>query len=161
MLPFGQLKPTTKLTFGKVSGRRPGLEPKDKAPATKLTNPPDTPGLINGQTPGSSYEWNVARALWTLGWTFDYQVGVGMADVAGSQRLDFLVHTVPVYTALLVNGDFWHSQPEEEELKKTDMLAGLKAEGYPVGPEALTLWNADACTYEAALNFLTAHLGRG
>jgi hypothetical protein len=158
-MKFADLKASTQLTWGKQSKRRPGTEPKDKVPKRQPAQPKETPGLINGQPAGSSYEWNVARALWALGWNFSYQVPVmGGSQIQGGQVLDFLVHTVPVDTAVIVNGSFWHQG--DEQLKDQQLMDALASYGYQVHSMPLVLWNAEASTYEAAYNYLNTKLGR-
>jgi len=159
-MKFADLKATTKLTWTRSSGRRPATEAKDKVPAGKLEQEEDTPGLINGQPAGSSYEWNTARALWALGWRFGYQVPVmGGRQVRGGQVLDFLVHTVPLYTAVIVNGDYWHQT--DEEYTMNELMAALLREGKQVNNEPVVLWAAQAATYEAAYSYLYSKIGKG
>lgn len=160
MLPFGDLKATTKLTWKSASNRRPATEAKDKAPAVKVEQPADIPGLINGQPAGSSYEWNAARALWALGWQFGYQIPVmGGRQVRGGQVLDFLVKTVPLKTAVIVNGDYWHQT--DEEYTMSELMAALIREGVQVNTEPVVLWAAQAATFEAAHAYLNSKLGKG
>ena len=160
MLPFGDLKATTKLTWKSASKRRPGTEAKDKVPSRKGKAPEDVPGLINGQPAGSAYEWNVARALWTLGWTFTYQLPVlGGKKVHGGQVLDFLVHTVPLETAVIVNGNYWHQT--DEDFKNNELMSALIRYGYAVNRQPIIMKMAQAGTYEAAYAFLNSKIGKG
>ena len=72
-------------------------------------------GLIYGKQPGSTWEWMVAVGLWSLGWSFTYQVWVmGGRLLKGGQVIDFLVHTVPQSTPLYVYGDYWHGGPKKD-----------------------------------------------
>ena len=159
-MKFADLKATTKLTWTRSGGRKPGTEPKDKLPAKQAAKQQETPGLINNQQAGSTYEWNVARALWALGWQFSYQVPVmGGSRVRGGQVLDFLVHTRPLRTALIVNGDYYHQG--DEEYKQTELMSALAREGITVNTEPLVMWAADSSTYDAAYSYLNSKIGRG
>jgi len=159
-MDFSKLKATTQLFSKPKSSRRPGTEPKDKLPAKKAAQPPDVPGLINGQPAGSTYEWNVARALWSLGWKFSYQVPVmGGREFRGGQVLDFLVFTVPMKTALIVNGDYWHQT--DEEYAMSELMTALKNIGIEVNSEPLVLWAAQASTYESAHAYIDSKIGKG
>jgi len=129
---------------------------------TEINKPKMEMGLINGRTPESSYEWNIALALWKYGWKFYYQLSVlGGADVRGGQRLDFLVFTRPFYTALDVYGEYWHRNAMREQVKNTQLISGLRAMGYLVNNEVLTTKNTDAATPEDAASFIYSKLGRG
>lgn len=120
------------------------------------------PGMINGKMAGSSYEWNIARALWSYGWnTFGYQVSVkGGHEFRGGQVLDFLVPTRPAQTALAVDGGYWHSNAQKERYKDTTLLQALRQEGYQVKNEVLHAKDEHAVTYEAARAFIFKHFGR-
>jgi hypothetical protein len=118
-------------------------------------------GLINGRTAGSLLEWRAAQALWRLGWRFQYQVPLmGGRDRSGGQVLDFLIMTTPVWTAMPVNGRYWHNAVKEE-YQISEMMEALKQAGYPVGREALILWEENATTADAATQWLYMHIGRG
>jgi hypothetical protein len=161
MLPFGKLKPSTKLTWKSAPTRRPSVEAKDRPSRKKpAAAQADTPVTIEGRPVGSTYEGNVAKALWQLGWTFSYQVPLlGGRNVSGGQILDFLVNTVPVHTAVMVNGDYWHQ--DDQSFKNSQVMNALQTEGIPVKPEPLILTNKTADTYDAAFNFLNMALGKG
>jgi hypothetical protein len=159
-MKFAELKATTKLTWKSASNRRPGTETTDKAPAVKIEAQDDIPGVINNQPAGSSYEWNVARALWKLGWQFSYQIPVsGGRQVRGGQVLDFLVKTVPLKTAVIVNGDYWHQT--DEDYSMNELMAALIREGVQVNINPVVMWQEHAATYEAAYGFLYSKLGKG
>ena len=138
-------------------GRRPSATNMKRQQAEKIKPAADTPGVINGIQAGSSYEWNVAKALWTTGWQFDYQVPIlGGRSRRGGQVVDFIIHTVPLFTPLAVNGGHWHQNSALEELKATDVQKSL---GYPVNA-VLTAWDPDCNTYDAAYRFIFQHFGR-
>jgi len=72
-------------------------------------------GLIQGKHPGSLPEWYYAVALWKYKWTFDYQVGImGGRRLKGGQVIDFIVHTMPLYTPVYIYGEFWHGGTKKE-----------------------------------------------
>lgn len=67
-------------------------------------------GLLRGIKPDSKEEWWFGKALMTLQKEFDYQVSLGGGRArSGGQILDFLVHTVPLYTPVFIQGKYWHS----------------------------------------------------
>ena len=81
-------------------------------------------GLINGQVPGSIYEWRVAVALWKYKWNFAYQVQYfGGRRLPGGQVIDFLVFTLPKPTPVYVQGEHWHGGiREENDIIKINLL---------------------------------------
>lgn len=160
MLPIDKITPTSQVTWKPTKNRRPSPEAKDRPSRKKQAKPAPETGIINGRPAGSSYEWNVAKALWKLGWEFSYQVPVmGGSQIRGGQVLDFLVHTVPLQTAVIVNGDYWHQT--DQEYKNDQLMSALFREGHSVNNVPVVLWRAQAQTYEAALAFLNTKLGKG
>ena len=118
-------------------------------------------GPINGMMPQSSYEWNIARALWKMGWDFEYQVAVhGGWNMRGGQVLDFMVKTLPAKTPLAVDGGYWHSNLDEEKLGDVDLLSALRDAGYMVVNEVKHAGDKDCAHYEDALAFISANFGR-
>jgi len=78
-------------------------------------------GSIQGQMAKSLPEWYVALALWKLGWAgyFKYQAKYfGGHSLRGGQVLDFLVYTMPLYTVIFVDGDYWHGNALNQEVDK-------------------------------------------
>jgi len=149
-----------KIVYKGGSSTRKAAAGKQKAPAVDITMPDAPMGLINGQQPQSSYEWNMARAMWALGWSFDYQVRVfGGWDERGGQSLDFLVHTAPNYTPVPVDGGYWH-RADETSFKDSELMRGLSYRGHPVNQPIHAL-DKDAATYEDALRFVSTNFGRG
>jgi len=127
----------------------------------KLEKPKTQMGLINGRVPESTYEWNVALALWKYNWKFYYQLNVlGGAEVRGGQRLDFLVFTRPFATALAVDAGYWHRNSQAEKLKDAQMIQGLRAMGYQVQNEMLHAIDENASTEEDAASFIYKEFGR-
>ena len=122
----------------------------------KLVNPEDKLGIINGIMADSSYEWNFARALWTLGWTFDYQVPLfGGRMVRGGVVLDFLIPTRPAQTVLNPIGEYWHQDTD------TDYIEDLRIMDYlGQGTRILRPGTTDSKTYELALAYAMKEIGR-
>ena len=122
--------------------------------------PVTTVGLIYGTQPGSTWEWWVAVGLWSLGWTFDYQVWfLGGRILKGGQVIDFLVHTMPFSTPLYVYGDYWHGGPKKDH----DALDRATLFNFMAGslrkPEVLT--GEELTDQEAATSALLRMFGRG
>lgn len=96
----------------------------------------------------SSYEYNVALALWKFQLTFYFQFPLaGGRRVAGGMVLDFYVETRPLPTPILVNGDFWHRNPAKEALYTAMVENYFQGKARPV----VTFWGEDASTPEAAV----------
>lgn len=118
-------------------------------------------GLINGRMPGSSYEWNIARALWSYNWDFEYQVSLkGGHEFRGGKVLDFLVPTRPASTALSVDGGYWHRNSQKEKLYDAQLLQALRQDGRQVKNEVLHATDKDAAKYQDARAFVYKHFGR-
>lgn len=99
----------------------------------------------------SSYEYNVSRALDTLGLDYWFQFSyLGGHALPGGIVIDFLVFTKPLYTPLNVNGDYWHSGARTaiDELQQAIINVALAGEARPI----VYLWGKDTATYEAALS---------
>jgi hypothetical protein len=98
----------------------------------------------------TSYEYNTAQALTNEGLDFLFQVSYfGGHALPGGIVLDFLVFTKPLYTPLMVNGDYWHSGQrraidEFQIIQINYMLAGQAR-------EVVEFWGIDCATYPAAL----------
>jgi len=124
---------------------------------TKIKDPQDTPGLINGMQAGSSYEWEIARALWTLGWNnFDYQVPMfGGRNVRGGVVVDFIVPTRPASTVISVIGEYWHRDTD------TDAIEDLRVkEALGMGTRILRPGTPECSTYDLALAYCSREIGR-
>ena len=132
---------------------------RSRPPSTReieIKSPEDTPGMINGMQAGSSYEWNIARALWRLGWTFEYQVSLfGGRNVRGGVVLDFLVSTRPAPTAISVKGEYWHRNTDQDKIEEVRIRKTL---GH--GTRLLTPGTAESSTFELALAFCFKEIGR-
>jgi hypothetical protein len=66
-------------------------------------------GLIQGQTPDSKEEWWIARALDRLKLSYTYQYPVNGGRARGGYMIDFVVHTVPLWTMVEPIGNHWHT----------------------------------------------------
>lgn len=151
----------TTIKYKKAKGEGAKRSRMPRVEAQMLEQPEEPMGLINGQQPGSSYEWNIARALWSYGWTFEYQVALrGGREFRGGQVLDFLVPTKPASTALSVDGGYWHSNSQKEQMYDTTLLQALRDDGRLVKNEVLHAKDAHAAEYEAARAFIFRHFGR-
>lgn len=122
-----------------------------------LKSADDVPGLINGIQADSSYEWNIARSLWTLGWdTFDYQYSIyGGRNVRGGLVLDFVVPTRPAETVISVIGEYWHRDPDKEKINEIRIKSRL---GHQV--RVLRPGTPDCSTYDLALSWTFKNIGR-
>lgn len=99
----------------------------------------------------SSYEYNVALALWKYNLPFWFQFSLaGGRRVAGGMVLDFYVETAPLPTPILVNGDYWHRNAAKERLYTAMVENYLRGKARPV----VTMWGEDASTPEAAVKSL-------
>jgi hypothetical protein len=144
----------------KFVGATPRRSRKSRPKSTReivLKNPQDQIGLIYGIKPGSSWEWNHARALWALGWDFQYQVPLwGGRRVRGGVVLDFLIPTVPTQTILRVMGEYWHRDTDAEDAEDLHLL-----DYFGSGTVILRVGTADSATFEDALAYDLKHIGRG
>lgn len=155
--PFPTAK--TRITYGKAPSRRPGTA-INRPPVPVLRPPKDTPGMVNGQLAGSMLEWNVARALWALNWSFYYQLDVlGGHTVRGGFTVDFLISTPPARTPLMCNGRYFHTE-QTSEYQATKISQALRAEGYHIR-DTLILWEEHGLTVQDAIAWLTVQIGKG
>jgi len=119
------------------------------------------PGEINGKRAGSRLEWNVARALWKLGWDFDFQFPVmGGRERRGGFMLDFLVHTIPCWTPMPVNGRHWHKDVIADQFENAQVEAALRRYGYMI-QETVVVWEENCLTMDDAYQFLYSKIGKG
>jgi hypothetical protein len=121
-----------------------------------LENPDDTPGLINGKQAGSSYEWNHARALWALGWEFQYQVPMfGGRDRRGGVVLDFLITNWLANIVINPIGEYWHRNISADQLEDARIRKALGT-----GTKILRPGTLDSKTFDAALAYLRREIGQ-
>lgn len=66
-------------------------------------------GLIQGQVPDSKQEWWISRALDRLKLSYTYQYPVNGGRQRGGYIIDFVVHTVPLWTMIEPIGNHWHT----------------------------------------------------
>lgn len=83
-------------------------------------------GIVQGVMPASKNEWFVALALDKLEINYMFQVSIGGGRaIRGGQVIDFVVfhpNAIPVF----LQGEYWHSQAQENE----DILKQRAAEEY-------------------------------
>lgn len=102
-------------------------------------------------------EYNVAKALDTLGLEFIFQVSLLGGRVPFGIVLDFLVETVPYITPMWVHGEHWHTGAQRE----IDLLQQAVIEDY-LGTEVarpVELWGDQTDTEEKALMYTRMALG--
>lgn len=90
--------------------RRQGVKPAERRPEVGRVGgaAAETPGPVQGVTPGSLEEWRVAVALDRLKIAFRYQVPVnGGRLLRGGQVVDFVVYN-PFAQPVEVKGEHWH-----------------------------------------------------
>lgn len=139
---------------------KPGMARRSRPRSTreiKLEDPQDTPGLINGKPAGSTYEWNIARGLWTLGWEdFEYQVPLfGGRTRRGGVVLDFLLPPRPAQIVINPIGEYWHRNVSADKIEDARIIKRLGT-----GTRMLRPGTADCKTYEDALSYLTRTVGK-
>jgi hypothetical protein len=140
----------------RVSTRRAGRRTLLGKPRTSKLFPDieEMPGMIDGQQATNLYEWRAAKALWKLGLSFDYQVSFdGGRSRAGGQVVDFVVDTIPVRTAVWIDGEYWHEGKMTSDQRMKRAIIG--SYGYNIeaffGPELHTT--------EAALDAMKRKFG--
>lgn len=90
-------------------------------------------------------EFNVAIALYRLGFDFIYQAQFnGGRGSPGGIEVDFLVDTVPYPTPVWVHGEFWHMSGDQRNRDRLQMIRfdqltdGLYAPGIELFEDSLT-----------------------
>jgi hypothetical protein len=97
------------MTIYKFPTRRRSAKPLlDALPKPKAVEE-EPIGLIQGQTPDSKEEWWIARALDRLKLSYTYQYPVNGGRARGGYMIDFVVHTVPLWTMVEPVGNHWHT----------------------------------------------------
>lgn len=97
----------------------------------------------------SSYEYNFARAQDYYEIDYLFQVDYwGGRRFRGGMVLDFLSFTVPLYTPVFINSEYWHSGKQQE----VDFLQQILLNSIFRGRlrPALVLWGKDVGTFEDA-----------
>jgi hypothetical protein len=107
---------------------------------------------IQGRTPDSQNEVNVAMALEQLDLDYIYQYWVGSARMPGSIEIDFLVMTKPKPTPLWVHGEYWHTGRHgiEDELQEAIIASRTRNHWH----EPVTIWDHECDTVEDAVENL-------
>lgn len=109
-------------------------------------------GLIQGQVPGSSIEWNVAQALERLKLNYEYQMPIGGGRLfRGGKVLDFLVYTVPYPTPVTVLGDYWHGGTKDDVSMELAIIKRLMGRNIR---DPFPIWEHEARTVDVAYNTL-------
>jgi hypothetical protein len=110
----------------KFKTRRPRPIEVQRYPIPRESQPDNAvpPGArIQGRIPMSKEEWWVSLWLDRKQYSYDYQYNVfGGGD--HFYNLDFLVHTVPLYTMVEPLGNYWHT----DRLGQDDRLRQLRIE---------------------------------
>ena len=115
--------------------------------------------ILNGIRVDSINEWNVGKALTSLGFEFAYQYYMGGQGMRGSQIIDFLVYTEPKPVPLLVHDAYWHSATYSQEtaLKEADLNARMRGSW----ADAVIIWEHECETEEDAMKAVREKLGTG
>lgn len=98
----------------------------------------------------TSYEWNVAQALETVGLEYIFQMSYfGGRQLRGGIVLDFLVFTRPLPTPLWVHGEYWHQGKQ----RTVDLMQRATMFLFMAGEAAMgeVIWGEDCKTPEDAL----------
>jgi len=111
--------------------------------------------VIQGHN-ATSYEYNIAVALYDEGFdfVFQYQISGGKTRIGG-QVIYFLVYTAPLNTPLEVNGDHWHKDAETE----SKQVSSINEYGYGRWFPLIIAWGADAATPQQAKQFIKKKFG--
>lgn len=103
----------------------------------------------------SSYEYNVARALESLGYGYIFQYEIlGGRRLRGGYIIDFLVFTTPNSTAVFVNGDYWHRNKGLEMEEENFVMSAMRG----MISRVVVMWGKDCNTFDAARSFLRREL---
>ncbi len=98
-------KPAPYMKRGSLPARRltPISVPKEPTQAEEV-------GLVQGKKVDSVQEWWVARALWKMKLSFQYQYSVFGGSTRGGYFIDFVVYTAPLWTMIEIYSNHWHTQ---------------------------------------------------
>jgi len=115
--------------------------------------------LVLGQPVDSKEEYFVSISLIKYGWVFDYQVPFfGGKNKSGGFVMDFIVHTVPKFTPLQVNGEYWHSGAQADRDKLNDALLHSRLRGQYM--ETVTLWGSQLTDQDETDKAILEKVGR-
>jgi len=85
--------------------------------------------LIQGQKVDSKEEYWVSQSLEKYGWEYAYQVPInGGSEISGGFKIDFVVITVPLFTPLEIQSDYWHpgARSDRDRLKELFIATQMK-----------------------------------
>jgi len=106
----------------------------------------------------SSYEYNFAQALEYYRLDYLFQVDYwGGRRFRGGIVLDFLVFTVPQYTPVWINGEYWHQSGKQRDVDYLQQVLFNSVFRGLLRPP-LILWGKDVDTFEAAKSTVRRHL---
>lgn len=95
------------------------------------------------------YNVGMALALMKIGHDFQYPIEGGRA-LRGGQMIDFMAYTVPLWTPIYVQGDYWHGSKEKIEKDKWMMRRVRAALDYKC-IEPVEIWEHEALTVDDAV----------
>jgi hypothetical protein len=103
--------------------------------------------LVKGQVPDSKEEFYVSLALeqFELDYLYQYEIFDGR-ERKGGQVLDFLVFTTPLMTPLLVMGEYWHRNKDQEAYRIARIRTYFKGSAF----DPVLLWTKDLATVDMA-----------
>jgi hypothetical protein len=118
-----------------------------------------TDQLIQGSTPDSQNELNLAQALdhYKMEYIFQYSI-LGGKGVRGGLVIDFLVIKAPLPVPVQIQGSYWHSatMSKYEPFEVAQIEEYAKYAGWD---RLLELSEAETSTYEAALMAVKQKVG--
>ena len=125
------------------------VDPKKIQKPQKLTV--ELPRYIQGVEAQSKQEQRVAWALskLKLEYYFQYVIDYGRAR-RGGQVIDFMVFTLPLWTAVYVQGDYWHGDSQainRDRLKMRSLMLAMRGKI----KEPVELWEHELQDAEMAL----------
>lgn len=110
------------------------------------------PLTLQGIPVDSKEEYYLGTALQITGWRYRYQVPLGPQGRRGSQRLDFLVYTPIRWTAIPLNGVYWHTGRRDDLLYQE---RAVKTKGW----RYLPVWDYEVPSITAAIILIRRKLG--
>ncbi len=115
--------------------------------------------LIYGVPAKSTEEYYVAKALWKLKHSFEYQVPMlALPGVRGGQIIDFLVTTTaPLPTPIFFHGEYWHAgaMGSEDAYKMAVLTAAVRG----IYREPVIIWGKDVASEDEIYRYLTITIG--
>jgi hypothetical protein len=113
----------------------PGLEPLNiSAGFFDEKDEENLPMIIKGQPADSKEEARAALALeyWGIDFIFHYQFNGG-TQVRGGQVIDLIAKTVPLWTPIYINGEYWHGSTKkyEDTIKQREFTRATRGSFLP------------------------------